>query len=102
MILIHIVESLEWSRKKTPNQRATCWMGVVLMMKNPNHNLNLCYRAPISTLSDTGAKPFDDNDAPKSNDTSSGSDEEEMEVQHWRKEKFLCEEYIRSTMVGYR
>ena len=60
------------------------------------------YRAPISTLSDTGAKPFDDNDAPKSNDTSSGSDEEEMEVQHWRKEKFLCEEYIRSTMVGYR
>ena len=32
---------------------------------------------------------------------SSSSDEEELEVQHWRKEKFLREEYIRSTMVRY-
>ena len=31
---------------------------------------------------------------------SSSSDEEELEVQHWRKEKLFREEYARSTMVG--
>ena len=37
---------------------------------------------------------------PMSDNTSSSSDGEEMEVQHWRKAKFLKEEYIRSTMVS--
>ena len=46
---------------------------------------------------DTDAKVLSDQISP-----SSSSDEEELEVQHWRKEKFLREEYIRSTMVGYR
>lgn len=35
---------------------------------------------------------------PMSDNTSSSSDGEEMEVQHWKKAKFLKEEYIRSTM----
>ena len=52
---------------------------------------------PPSVPTDTDAKVLSDQISP-----SSSSDEEELEVQHWRKEKFLREEYIRSTMVGYR
>ena len=49
---------------------------------------------------DTNAKLLGDQVATNSESPSSNSDEEELEVQHWRKEKFLCEEYIRSTMVS--
>ena len=51
-------------------------------------------REPLLVPTDTDTKVL--SDCP-----SSSSDEEELEVQHWRKEKFLCEEYIRSTMVRY-
>ena len=49
---------------------------------------------------DTNAKLLGDQVATNSESPSSSSDEEELEVQHWRKEKFLREEYIRSIMVS--
>ena len=59
-------------------------------------------RGPPSVPTDTDAKLLGDQVATNSESPSSSSDEEELEVQHWRKEKFLREEYIRSTMVRYR
>ena len=59
-------------------------------------------RGPPSVPTDTDAKLLGDQVATNSESPYSSSDEEELEVQHWRKEKFLREEYIHSTMVGYR
>ena len=49
----------------------------------------------VSTDTDLGAKVINDPISP-----SSSSDEEDLRVQHWRKEKFLREEFLRATMVG--
>ena len=57
-------------------------------------------RGPPSVPTGTNAKLLGDQVATNSESPSSSSDEEESEVQHWRKEKFLREEYIRSTMVS--
>ena len=60
------------------------------------------YQGPSSAPVDTAAELLHDEVLPNYDDTSSSAGEEELEVQHWRKEKFLREEYIRSTMVCCR
>ena len=65
-------------------------------------HLKTDYRGPSSVSVDTAAKILHGEVPPNLNDTSSSTDEEELEVQHWRKEKFLREEYIHSTMVCCR
>ena len=59
---------------------------------NPTSSISVhCkdYIVPTSVSSDRAAKLLGDSDAIKSNDTSSGSDKEEMEVQHRRRENFV-------------
>ena len=60
------------------------------------------YRGPSSVPVDTAAELLHDEVLSNYNDTSSSAGEEELEIQHWRKEEFLREEYIRFTMVCCR